>query len=60
MIPDDVKSYWHAQGWLFVHIGLPLLGVAFLVLIAQAWLEHRDDMNVNDDSPRKTTKILDL
>jgi hypothetical protein len=60
MIPPEVRSYWNAQEWLVFHVGLPLFGICCAILLGIAWLEHRDDMNVNDDSPLKPTKILDL
>jgi len=60
MEPVYVRDYIRAPEWLFFHYGLPLLAVLFCCLIGWAFVQWLDDLRVNDDSPRKSTKILDL
>jgi hypothetical protein len=60
VIPQDVKIYWHAQEWLIFHFSLPTIAVGIVILAVRTWLEHRADMNVNDDTPLKPKRMLDL
>lgn len=49
MIPQNVTNYLDARFWLFLHIGLPALGVAIFAGAIALWQEYREDCHVNDE-----------
>lgn len=58
--PESVTQYLDAQWWMFLHWGLPLIGLALLLAAAVLLVKAFQDYGAHEDDEEDDGAPLDL